>query len=320
MLKLHLARIFLAVCLSTVASSCVFAEEKLIVGYVMPGSEIGRLQDGDVFGKLTHLNLAFANPADDAGNFKIAPNFERYTEAARKANIKVLISIGGGSASESAQLRERYFGLINDANRSAFVAKLVALVKDHHWDGLDVDLEGPAINSDYGKFIQDLSKRFREEKLLLTAALSKGYGGSSVPNSALQAFDFINVMAYDATGPWAPQNPGQHSSFEFAKSNVAYWLERGLPKDKLILGVPFYGHGFNEGKGHHTYRSILKDHPEAKEQDSINNVIFYNGMKTIAAKSQYVKDNGLGGIMIWEISQDTTDENSLLNIIYQTLR
>ena len=39
---------------------------------------------------------------------------------------------------------------------------------------------------------------------LLTAALSQGYGGGNVPNSVFERFDFVNIMAYDGTGPWNP--------------------------------------------------------------------------------------------------------------------
>ncbi|OYP38857.1 glycosyl hydrolase family 18 protein [Rhodopirellula sp. MGV] len=294
------------------------SEDHYVVGYLMFRGDVAQLEQSNALDKLTHLNLAFANPRED-GTFRLPANLNEYVEAAHKANVKVLISIGGGSASENKSMRQRYFDFIADDQRDSFVERLVNLVKSNHLDGLDVDLEGPAIGEDYGKFIAALASRFHGENLLLTAALSKGYGGSSVPDESLQQFDFINVMAYDATGSWAPNNPGPHSSFEFAKSNTEYWLKRGLPKEKLVLGVPFYGRGFNKDTGHHTYRTIVRDFPNAHDVDQVGDVVYYNGTKTIEAKSQYVKDNGLKGIMIWEISQDTNDEHSLLGIINRTL-
>jgi hypothetical protein len=35
---------------------------------------------------------------------------------------------------------------------------------------------------------------------LLTAALSRGYGGSKVPDSVFEHLDFVNIMAYDGYG------------------------------------------------------------------------------------------------------------------------
>ena len=49
-----------------------------------------------------------------------------------------------------------------------------------------------------------------------------------------------------ARAPGIPNAPGQHSSMEFTKSNVEYWLKRGLPASKTVLGVPFYGYGFGK--------------------------------------------------------------------------
>lgn len=152
--------------------------------------------------------------------------------------------------------------------------------------GLDVDLEGPAINQDYGKFITDLSAGLRARGKLLTAALSHMNGADKVSDDAMHLFDFINIMAYDATGPWCPAEPGQHSSFDFAKESLDYWTKRGLPKDKAILGVPFYGYGFgadrNEGIG-------------------------------------YVVDGELGGVMIWQLAHDASGPHSLLLAIDQVI-
>ncbi len=141
---------------------------------------------------------------------------------------------------------KRYDHLLNETNRAGFVRKLVDYVSNHDLDGLDVDIEGPAINKDYGVFVADLSKELKPRGKLLTAALSKGYGGAQVPDSVFKQLDFVNIMAYDGAGYWIPNRPVSTSSFDYTKDNVTYWLDRGLPKSKAMLGVPFYGYGFGE--------------------------------------------------------------------------
>ena len=48
--------------------------------------------------------------------------------------------------------------------------------------------------------------------------------------------------------------------------------------------------------------------------------VYYNGMDTIAKKTRYALEN-LGGIMIWELTQDTSDEEkSLLQMIERTVK
>ncbi|ESK91727.1 glycoside hydrolase family 18 protein [Moniliophthora roreri MCA 2997] len=73
-----------------------------------------------------------------------------------------------------------------------------------------------------------------------------------------KAFDHIVIMNYDVWGPWsdsvghnAPLNdacaagPKQQGS---AISAVDKWSKAGMPKEKIVLGVPVYGHGFTVKK------------------------------------------------------------------------
>ena len=191
----------------------------------------------------------------------------------------------------------------------------------HDFDGLDVDIEGPSINADYGGFIAELGVALKAKGKLLTAALSKGYGGNKVPDAVFESFDFVNIMAYDGAGPWQPNAPGQHSSLEFAKGNVTYWLGRGLPKAKAVLGVPFYGYGFGEAfrKRDYPYAEIVTSFPGAENADEAGKTIWYNGLPTIKAKAQYVADQQLGGIMIWSLDYDVPGKRSLLAAIADTL-
>ncbi|MBC8001715.1 MAG: glycoside hydrolase, partial [Opitutaceae bacterium] len=200
--------------------------------------------------------------------------------------------------------------------------RIATYVARHGFDGVDVDIEGPAINGDYGKFISDLSKLLKPKGKLLTAALSQGYGGNKVPESVFKHFDFLNIMAYDATGNWDADNPGQHSSLAFAKSNVTYWLDRGLPKSKAVLGVPFYGYGFGDAYASegYSYAKIVATYPGAENLDQVGSTIWYNGIPTIQAKAQYVIDRNLAGVMIWSLDNDAKGAKSLLNAIDRTLR
>lgn len=296
---------------------CFTAHAQLkVVGYV------SNTQSTTVdYSKITHLNIAFENP-DAAGNLSFNSINTTYIQQAHANSKKVLVSIAGGYVSEDATMKARYFDLISDANRTAFVSKITDYIIAHNFDGLDVDLEGSAINSDYGKFITALSAALKPQNKLLTAALSHVNGGANVPADAMLLFDHINIMAYDATGPWNPSNPGQHSSFDFAVTSLDYWTGRGLPKANAVLGVPFYGYGFgddfNEGI---SYAQIVTTYPGAEDRDVSGNTIYYNGIPTIRQKTQYVLEEEYGGIMIWNLAQDrsSADPKSLLRAIDQVI-
>lgn len=295
--------------------------EKLVVAYVPNWVDLKTLASTIDYARLTHINVAFENPVNDSGDLSFNRQNESLITKAQARQVKVLVSIGGGSASGDKKLQSRYFDLLGEARRAAFVAKLVDYVVNHHFDGLDVDIEGPSINADYGAFIADLGTALKAKGRLLTAALSKGYGGDKVPDAVFAAFDFVNIMAYDGSGPWQPDVPGQHSSLEFAQDNVTYWLNRGLPKAKAVLGVPFYGYGFGEAfrKRDYPYAEVLATYPGAENGDEVGKTIWYNGLPTIKAKARYVVDQHLGGVMIWSLDYDVPGERSLLSAIADTL-
>jgi GH18 family chitinase len=295
--------------------------QKKVVAYVPNWIDLPTFVDTIDYSRLTHINIAFENPTNDSGDLSFNSQNDILIAKAHAKGVRVLISIGGGSAADDKVLKARYFDLISDAKRAVFVAKLADYVTQHHFDGLDVDIEGPSINKDYGAFLDALAKVFKPQGKLLTAALSQGYGGSKVPDSAFADLDFVNIMAYDGAGYWDPKAPGQHSSFDFARNNVTYWLGRGLPKAKAVLGVPFYGYGFGEAfrNRDYSYSYLVATYPGAEKVDQIGNTIWYNGIPTIQAKAQYVVDQGLAGIMIWSLDYDVKGDRSLLTVIDNTL-
>jgi GH18 family chitinase len=128
-------------------------------------------------------------------------------------------------------------------------------------------------------------------------------------------------MAYDGKGPWNRTDAGQHASMEFAKDNVAYWLKRGVPKDRLTLGVPFYGYGFGKAykRGDYPYAKIVATYPGAENADQAGETIWYNGLPTIRAKAKLAADEGLAGVMIWSLDADAAGEKSLLRGVDEAL-
>ena len=52
--------------------------------------------------------------------------------------------------------------------------------------------------------------------------------------------------------------PGtEHSPYALAQSDIATWQARGLPRDKLVLGMPFYGLGFNGYAESYSFAGIV---------------------------------------------------------------
>jgi chitinase len=311
------SRHFLPLAVLLGLSCATAAERKKVVAYVPNWIDLTEFAKGIDYGMVTHVNIAFENPKDDAGEMSFNPRNQALIDAAKAAKVKVLVSIGGGAASGNEELKARYEKLTGEEGRKDFVKKLVAYVEKHGFDGIDVDIEGPSITGNYGGFMEELHTAVRAKKLLLTAALSKGYGGDRVPDPVLRQLDFLNIMAYDATGTWDPNRHGQHSSMEFATEAVKYWTGRGLPKENAVLGVPFYGYGFGKAfrKSGYSYADVIGLFPDGHLSDQVGETIWYNGIPTIQAKAKLVMDQNLGGVMIWSLDQDVQGEKSLLTAL-----
>jgi chitinase len=268
--------------------------------------------------KITHVNLAFINP-DTSGNFLKDLPISSFIRMAHAKKVKVLASIGGGGP------HKYYLGLLEDDKRNIFVNNLVSLVAKYDLDGIDVDLEDEDIDKNYENFVTALSDALRQRGKLLTAAIATAYK-DKLADGALQGFDFINIMSYDRTGPWRPDNPGPHSPFAMAVDDLVYWNKiRLIPKEKLVLGLPFYGYGFSSSSLSvltMDYKQIVSSFPESISQDSINLpgdvTLYYNGIPTIKRKTALAKEDA-GGVMIWQLLGDASGENSLLEAIHQVI-
>jgi len=268
------------------------------------------------FSRINYLNIAFVNPDQD-GNFSALAGLDKVVAAAHAKNVKVLVSIGGGSAPAY------YTSLLADGTRAGVINNIVQFMSDNQLDGVDVDLEGALIDNNYEAFISGLSAALKPNSKLLTAAIATAYQ-SQYSDSALALMDFVNVMSYDKTGPWDPSNPGQHSPYNMAVSDLDYWTNtRGIPKAKLNLGVPFYGYGFGtNAPSSISYGDIVAQYPGAENTDSVTvnggGIIYYNGIPTIQNKTTLALKNA-GGIMMWQLMQDASGDKSLLNAINATI-
>ena len=266
------------------------------------------------FGYLTHLNIAFVNP-DSSGNLMLPPGFDSIVAAAHANKVKVLASIGGGS------FIPQYKWLLQDSLRHGLVLGILQMAITHQLDGIDVDIENDNLDENYGRFVGDLSRALKPQKLLLTAALAT-WNGEKIGDSTLKKFDFINIMSYDQTGPWAKDKPGPHSTYAKAVEDMDYWTERRkLKKKNLNLGLPFYGYCFDTQFGESmSYGEIISQFPGTENVDEYDppggGRIYFNGIPTIKQKMALARKKA-GGVMIWQLLQDAQGELSLLKVIYE---
>lgn len=264
---------------------------------------------------ITHLNIAFINP-DAKGIFKQDYAIDTLIKKAHAKNVKVLASIAGGEP------HPYYAFLLQDANRGMFINNLISLVERYQLDGIDVDIEGSDIDENYEKFVSELAAALKPINKLLTAAIATAYK-DQLPDKALKQFDFVSIMSYDRTGPWEPKEPGDHSPYSMAVEDLDYWHNvRNLPKEKLILGLPFYGYGFGPVDSpvvSMDYKQITELYPGNNSSDTLKMpgdiIMYFNNIPAIKKKTELAIKNA-GGVMIWQLLGDAEGKLSLLNTIY----
>lgn len=287
---------------ATAAAAVPPATTFKVVGYMPSWSgSVSQIQ----YSKLTHINYAFLLPTPTGGLRAIEnpSKLQSLVTNAHNNNVKVLIAVGGWNNGNDSDFESL---AANSTYRTSFVNNMVNFVNQYNLDGVDIDWEYPdagASANNYVALMTQLATAMHTRGKLLTAAVI-GENGGSILSSVFAQVDFLNLMAYD-------YNNFDHATYNYATQSINYWKGRGLPVEKTVLGVPFYGRPSWESFAQLVARGA---NPYA---DVFSNV-GYNGISTIKQKTNLAFDQG-GGIMMWELSQDATGANSLLSAIHEVV-
>jgi GH18 family chitinase len=219
-------------------------------------------------------------------------------------DTRIFVAIGGWDRSQNFAAVA-----VDPALRASAAQTLTAYCLENGLDGVDFDWEfpeGPAEIAGYVALLAEVHAAFAPHDLRVSVALA---GWQDLGNELYAAVDRIHVMAYD--------HEGRHSTFEQATDDIQAFLKRGAPPEKLLLGVPFYGRDVENPAIALTYAEIVSVHHPAPDVDEVDGV-YFNGVATIQKKTHYAQEQELGGVMIWELGQDTADDTSLLRAIWQS--
>ncbi|MEQ4300198.1 glycosyl hydrolase family 18 protein [Plantactinospora sp. B6F1] len=270
---------------------------------------------GDVnavqYTKLTHINYAFVLPNPN-GTLRAVENpgkLSSLVSRAHSSNVKVSIAIGGWNNGDDSAF-EALAG--NASSRTTFVNSVLGFVSQYNLDGVDMDWEYPDPGTSANNFtalMRQLSEALRSRGKLLTAAVvSEGGTVTGVQPAVFGYVDWLNIMAYDGGSP--------HANYDWSVNAVNGWKSRGLPAAKAVLGVPFYSR-----PGYYTYSALVAMDPANANRDCTTAggaQQCYNGIPTVKRKTQWAMANA-GGMMNWELSQDTNNTTSLVSAIYDTV-
>ncbi|MFE7133491.1 glycoside hydrolase family 18 protein [Streptomyces sp. NPDC057638] len=157
----------------------------------------------------------------------------------------------------------------------------------------------------------------------------------------MKDFDFVNLQGYDfhvSGEKTTAQQSALYARGDFSvHQTVTDWLKRGAPAHKLVMGIPMYGQGWTGvtgggdgmgqpaarpapatySPGYEDYKALKKlvasgtykvhrKHGQAWIFDGTT-LWTYDDPKVLRAKTEYIRENGLGGAMFWSLDGDTAD-------------
>ncbi|HEY8482493.1 MAG TPA: glycoside hydrolase family 18 protein [Spirillospora sp.] len=324
------------------------------INYAFGNVQGGRCTMGDSFAatERTYTAEESVDGVADTWDQPLRGSFNQLRKLkARHPGLKVIWSFGGwtwsGGFGEAAR------------NPAAFAESCYALVEDPRWadvfDGIDIDWEYPnacGLTCDnsgpdaLANLLAALRSKFGPDNLV-TAAITAdaGDGGKMDATdyaSAARHVDWFLPMTYDYFGAWDAQGPtAPHSpltpypgipkqGFSTTES-IAKLKAKGVPADKLLLGIGFYGRGWTgvtqsepggtaTGPAPGTYEAGVEDYKVLKQRCPATGTVggtayakcgdqwwSYDTPATIGGKLNYAKDEGLAGAFFWELSGDTPD-------------
>jgi chitinase len=351
-------------------SSSVFSQNKqdennrIVLAYVTSWS--GIMPDPNY---ITHINYAFGFVNEEFNGVMInrppRPGSTNVSKRAtsedrlkslvelkkQKPSLKILLSIGGWGAGRFSEMAA------NETNRLAFAADCKRVVSEFGLDGIDMDWEYPTSSSsgissspddmkNFTLLMRDIRNAIGKDKLLTFASASNA---EYVDFKAVEPYiNFVNIMTYDINVNGSAHHAGLfHSELtgngHSCEESVDMHVRAGIPIRKLVLGMPFYGHGRDSVPRSINYRNMilrddiegtamiirreivqLKSHKDMWDDvakapywvDADNKfVLSYETPKSIALKCEWLNRKGMLGAMYWEYSGDD-DQGSLRKAVY----
>lgn len=289
-------------------------ESPIIIAGYLPDYSFGNF-DFDALNLLSRVYF-FSVAPDTTGNFAISAEMKAHIREVKSAignqHIELFLVLGGWYESETI------FSMAASAEKRAqYVADITDFCVSEKLAGVDLDWEDypqTIPQTDYKTLCTDLATALHNKQLKFSIAANTYNVARYIAVAGYT--DCLNLMIYDSFDA-----DGNQATFQQFTDALTAFSNAGIPKTKLLGGVPFYGRkpwtDQSVTPSTLTYRQIVAQYQPGVSMNKAGNYS-YNGPDLLTRKTRYLIDNGYGGIMAWELTQDVAPgaATSLLRAIH----
>lgn len=133
--------------------------------------------------------------------------------------------------------------LSSTKNREHVIKQLLAFVSLYNLDGINIDFESvPKDDGEYFiQFLRELAPLLKEQGAVLSVDLfvPKPWTSHYNRKEVAKIADYLIVMGYDEHYSGS-KKAGSVASISWSEEAILNTLKENVPKEKLILGIPFY--------------------------------------------------------------------------------
>ncbi|UPM55872.1 glycosyl hydrolase family 18 protein [Gottfriedia acidiceleris] len=139
------------------------------------------------------------------------------------------------------------------ANRELLSTQIADFIMQNNLDGVNIDIENVTDDDRdaYTDLVRLLRNKLPKEKEVSVAVAAnphgwtEGWHGSYDYKELEKYADYIFIMAYDEHYQGGPAGPV--ASINWVDKSIQYALNQGVPKEEIVLGIPFFGRYWKEG-------------------------------------------------------------------------
>ncbi len=224
--------------------------------------------------------------------------------------------------------------ILNDEQKRQRAVQLIeSELREKPYSGVNINLEAvrPEDRDVLTEFVAEVWHEMGDDYLITMAVPAKlydnpqhGWSGAFDYRALHPYLDYMIIMAYDQH--WSTSRPGPVASLEWVRSVMSY-TTAAVPRDKVLMGAPFYGYDWKDKEEANQARGItwpraeqlLEEHELGEPdrlhytpyfrytaEDGTERIVYFEDEHILKARLKLLDEFGVAGVAFWRLGQENT--------------